>query len=104
MSHQATSGDHRRMPVPDGLEGDRLDAAIARLFGLSRTRAAELIADRHVLVDGGEAAKSDRVQAGAWLDVTLPPPVSAPVARPEPVPGLGVVFEDADIVVVDKPM
>ncbi|MDA8369946.1 MAG: RluA family pseudouridine synthase [Nocardiopsaceae bacterium] len=91
------------MPVPDGLEGDRLDAAIARLFGLSRTRAAELIADRHVLVDGGEAAKSDRVQAGAWLDVTLPPPVSAPVARPEPVPGLGVVFEDADIVVVDKP-
>jgi len=92
------------MPVPDGLEGDRLDAAIARLFGLSRTRAAELIAEGNVLVDGAAAAKSDRVSAGAWLDVTLPPPPSAPAPRPEPVPGLAVVYEDADIVVVDKPV
>ena len=96
--------DHRSMPVPDGLEGDRLDAAIARLFGLSRTRAAELIAEGNVLVDGAAAAKSDRVSAGAWLDVTLPPPPSAPAPRPEPVPGLAVVYEDADIVVVDKPV
>ncbi|WP_415840855.1 S4 domain-containing protein, partial [Nocardiopsis rhodophaea] len=65
--------DQRSMPVPDGLEGDRLDAAIARMFGLSRTRAAELIVEGNVLVDGGAAAKSDRVQAGTWLDVTLPP-------------------------------
>ena len=96
--------DHRSMPVPDGLEGDRLDAAMARLFGLSRTRAAELIADGNVLVDGAEAAKSDRVAAGAWLEVTLPPPPSAPTPRPEPVPGLRVVHEDGDIVVVDKPI
>ncbi|GAA3759176.1 23S rRNA pseudouridine1911/1915/1917 synthase [Spinactinospora alkalitolerans] len=96
--------DHRSMPVPDGLEGDRLDAAIARMFGLSRTRAAELIAEGSVLVDGSGAAKSDRVQAGTWLDVTLPPPPTAPVPRPEPVPGMRVVFEDADIVVVDKPV
>nr|WP_221308591.1 RluA family pseudouridine synthase [Nocardiopsis mwathae] len=92
------------MPVPDGLEGDRLDAAIARMFGLSRTRAAELIVEGNVLVDGGVAAKSDRVQAGSWLDVTLPPPPSAPVPRPEPVPGLGIVYEDTDIIVVDKPV
>ncbi|MEY9212978.1 RluA family pseudouridine synthase [Thermobifida halotolerans] len=96
--------DHRSMPVPDGLEGDRLDAAIARMFGLSRTRAADLIAEGNVLVDGAEAAKSDRVSAGAWLDVTLPPPPSAPAPRPEPVPGMTIVYEDADIVVVDKPV
>ncbi|QRN81889.1 MAG: RNA pseudouridine synthase, partial [Nocardiopsis sp. BM-2018] len=30
--------DTRSLPVPDGLEGDRLDSAIARMFGLSRTR------------------------------------------------------------------
>ncbi|KUP97947.1 RluA family pseudouridine synthase [Thermobifida cellulosilytica] len=95
--------DHRSMPVPDGLEGERLDAAIARLFGLSRTRAADLIAEGNVLVDGATAAKSDRVSAGAWLDVTLPPPPSAPAPRPEPVPGMTLVYEDADIVVVDKP-
>ncbi|MFV2197362.1 RluA family pseudouridine synthase [Nocardiopsis sp. LOL_012] len=96
--------DTRSLPVPDGLEGDRLDAAIARLFGLSRTRAAELIVGGDVLVDGASAGKSDRVQAGTWLEVTLPPPPTAPVPRPEPVPGLRVVHEDADIVVVDKPV
>ncbi|TDQ43643.1 RluA family pseudouridine synthase [Actinorugispora endophytica] len=96
--------DQRSMPVPDGLEGDRLDAAIARMFGLSRTRAADLITDGNVLVDGVAAAKSDRVQAGAWLDVVLPPPPTAPTPRAEAVPGLRTVYEDADIIVVDKPV
>jgi 23S rRNA pseudouridine1911/1915/1917 synthase len=96
-----TSPGQRRVPVPEGLDGERLDAALARMFGLSRTRAAELIGDGAVLVGGRAAAKSDRVPAGEWLDVTLPP---APVAaRPEPVPGLTVVFQDSDILVVDKP-
>ena len=93
--------DQRRVPVPEGLDGERLDAALARMFGLSRARAAELIGDGSVLVGGRTAAKSDRVPAGEWLDVTLPPPVPPP--RPEPVPGLVVVYEDADVVVVDKP-
>ncbi|HEU5421588.1 MAG TPA: RluA family pseudouridine synthase [Streptosporangiaceae bacterium] len=92
----------RRVPVPDGLDGERLDAALARMFGLSRARAAELIGAGDVLVAGQPAAKSDRVPAGEWLEVTLPPPVP-PAARPEPVPGLAIVHEDADIIVVDKP-
>ncbi|WP_141925148.1 RluA family pseudouridine synthase [Haloactinospora alba] len=91
------------MPVPDGIEGERLDAAIARMFGLSRTRAAELIADGNVRLDGSEPGKSDRVQAGSWLDVTLPPPPAPPTATAEPVPGLATVYEDDDIIVVDKP-
>ncbi|MBG0829529.1 RluA family pseudouridine synthase [Planomonospora sp. ID67723] len=96
--------DRRSLPVPDGLEGERLDAALSRLFGLSRTRAAELIASGDVLVDGAPAAKSDRVQGGAWLDVTLPPPPAAPTAVPEPIPGMTIVYEDDDIVVVNKPV
>jgi 23S rRNA pseudouridine1911/1915/1917 synthase len=55
-----------------------------------------------VLIGGRPGAKSDRVPAGEWLDVTLPPPPAAQPA-PEPVPGLTVVYEDDDIVVVDKP-
>jgi len=91
----------RRVPVPEGLDGERLDAALARMFGLSRARAAELISAGAVLVGGRSAVKSDRVPAGEWLDVTLPP---APVAaQPEPVPGLTVLFQDSDILVVDKP-
>ncbi len=78
-----TSPGQRRVPVPDGLDGERLDSALARMFGLSRARAAELIGDGSVLVGGRQAAKSDRVPAGEWLDVTLPPPVTAmPPAEP----------------------
>ncbi|MFB9837644.1 RluA family pseudouridine synthase [Actinoallomurus acaciae] len=96
--------EHRSLPVPDGLEGERLDAALARLFGLSRTRAAEVIAAGDVLVDGQAGAKSDRMQAGSWLEVTLPAPPAAPKPRPEPVPGMTILYEDADIVVVNKPI
>jgi 23S rRNA pseudouridine1911/1915/1917 synthase len=97
-------GDQRSLPVPDGLEGERLDAALARLFGFSRTRAAELIASGEVMVDGAVPAKSDRVHAGAWLDVTIPPPPAAPMPVAEPVPGMAIIYEDDDIVVVNKPI
>ncbi|GIH45819.1 RluA family pseudouridine synthase [Microbispora rosea] len=97
-------GDQRSLPVPDGLEGERLDAALARLFGFSRTRAAELIASGDVLVDGAVPAKSDRVHAGAWLDVTIPPPPAAPMPVAEPVPGMTILYEDDDVVVVSKPI
>ena len=97
--------DLRSLPVPDGLEGERVDAALARLFGLSRTKAAELAAAGMVSVDGTPAGKSDRVRAGAWLEVELPDPVSASVKLvAEPVPGMRIVHDDDDMVVVDKPV
>src|SRR5712692_678773 len=75
------------------------------MFGLSRTRAAELIGAGAVLIGGRLAGKSDRVPAGEWLDVTLPPATPVPAApRPESVPGLVVTYEDSDIVVIDKPV
>ena len=69
-----TASDERQVEVPDGLDGERLDAALARMFGLSRSRAAELIAAGLVLFAGRTASKSDRVLAGDPLRVTLPPP------------------------------
>ncbi|MEU5552438.1 MULTISPECIES: RluA family pseudouridine synthase [unclassified Micromonospora] len=100
----AAGGDHRSLPVPDGLDGMRLDQAVARLFGLSRTAAAALVDDGAALVDGAVRPNSHKVRAGAWLEVTLPPPASAPVVVPQAVPGLRVVHADDDIVVVDKPV
>jgi len=97
------SGGERLVHVPEGLDGERLDAALARMFGFSRTGAAELIAAGDVLVDGKPAIKSDRVMAGAELSVTMPPPPGPPVIEALPVPGMDILYEDDDIVVVDKP-
>jgi 23S rRNA pseudouridine1911/1915/1917 synthase len=97
-------GDRRCLPVPDGLDGMRLDQAVSRLFGLSRTAAAALVEAGDALVDGIPRPKSDKVAAGAWLEVTLPAPASAPALVAEHVTGLRVVYSDDDIVVVDKPV
>ena len=97
-------GEVRSLPVPDGLEGERVDAALARLFGLSRTKAADLAEDGRVLVDGTAVGKSSRVTAGSWLEVELPDPPRPLEVVPQTVEGLRVVFDDDDIVVVDKPV
>ena len=98
------SAEERLVYVPEGLDGERLDSALARMFGFSRTGAAELIAAGDVLIDGKPAAKSDRVSAGTELTVTLPAPPGAELTvKAEPVPGMRIVYEDDDIVVVDKP-
>jgi 23S rRNA pseudouridine1911/1915/1917 synthase len=94
----------RSLPVPDGLDGMRLDQAVSRLFGLSRTAAATLVEAGDALVDGYPRPKSDKVSAGSWLEVTLPPPVAPPSVVAEPVHGLSIVYSDDDIVVVDKPV
>lgn len=96
--------ERRTLPIPDGLEGERLDAALARLFGLSRSRAADLVVDGSVLVDGVAAVKSDRVRAGSWLDVMLPGPAAPVQVIPEQVEGMRVVHDDDDVVIVDKPV
>lgn len=98
------NGDDRVVVIPDGIAGERLDAAMARMFGLSRTRAAELVAEGHVLLDGLAPAKSDRVGAGALLEVTIPSVVDPLAVVPEIVEGIGIIHDDDDIVVIDKPV
>jgi 23S rRNA pseudouridine1911/1915/1917 synthase len=100
-----STGTLRSLPVPDGLDGERVDAALSRMFGLSRTKAADLAADGRVMIDGSVVGKSDKVRGGAWLEVELPPP-PVPVEQtvPEPVPGMRIVHDDEHIVVVDKPV
>src|SRR5919112_1901042 len=66
---QGHVADTRRLPVPEGLDGMRVDAGLARLLGLSRTVVAELAEGGRVEVDGRAAGKSDRLAAGGWLEV-----------------------------------
>jgi 23S rRNA pseudouridine1911/1915/1917 synthase len=94
----------RALPVPDGLDGMRVDAGLARLLGLSRTAVADLAESGEVLVDGRPAGKSDRLTAGSLLEVTLPEPQAPAPAPATPVDGLVILYEDDDLVVVDKPV
>ena len=98
--------DRRTLFVPDGLDGERIDAALARLFGLSRSKAADLVDAGKVSAGGRPLAKSARVRAGEMLDVELPSVASGPAVTvvPAPVPGMTIVHDDDDIVVVDKPV
>lgn len=91
------------MPVPEGLDGLRVDAGVSKLLGLSRTAVAALADEGSVLVDGSAVAKSERLAAGRWLEVTLPEPPRPLTVVAEPVEGMAVLYADDDIVVVDKP-
>lgn len=92
----------RYLPVPDALVGDRADAALARMLGLSRTKAAEVLEAGGVLQEGRLLGKSDRLGDGI-VAIDLP---EEREAAPEPaIPGgLTVLYEDDDVAVVDKPV
>ena len=95
-------GERRSFPIPEGLVGERADVALARLLGLSRTRAAELLDSGLASLDGRAIDRADRLGVGL-LEVEVP---EAPTRTNEPpiLGGLAIVYEDADLAIVDKPI
>lgn len=88
--------------IPPEEAGSRLDRALAALTGLSRSRVQALLEDGRVTAgDGTAAGASRKVREGEAFTLILPPPVDA-VPRPQAVP-LDVVYEDHDILVINKP-
>ncbi|TDC70765.1 RluA family pseudouridine synthase [Streptomyces hainanensis] len=104
MSTLPETPEIRALPVPEGLEGERVDAALARMLGFSRTKAAELAAAGKVTLDGAAVGKSERVTGGSWIEVEMPPPPTPVRVVAEPVEGMVIVHDDEDLVVVDKPV
>jgi len=92
----------RVVPVPDGLDGVRVDAGLAKMLGFSRSFAAEIAEAGGVRAEGRLLGKSDRLQAGSWLELDWEDR-REPEIVPVPVADLGIVYDDDDIVVVDKP-
>lgn len=94
--------DTKYLPVPDALIGQRADVALARMLGLSRSKAADVVEAGGVSLNGRTLGKSDLLDDGI-LAVDLP---NERAALPEPsIPGgLVSVFEDEDIIVIDKPV
>lgn len=96
--------EQRSYFVPDGLDGERVDAGLSRLLGLSRTVVAEMTRDEHVVIDGKPAGKSDRLIGGTRVDVEMPGPARPLEVVAEPVEGMDIVYDDNAFVVVDKPV
>lgn len=103
----------RTLPVPPGLVGERVDSAVARMLGLSRAKVEALVEQGAVLVDGHAVVKSHRLSPDEWIEVAdLAPehradpvkPDGGPVADPSTDVELPVLWEDDDLVVVDKPV
>ncbi len=96
--------EERALRVPDGLAGERVDVGVARMFGLSRSKAAEMLGQGLVHLDGAAAAKSDRLLPGTLLEVSLPPVADPLEITAELAEGIQVVHDDESIVVIDKPV
>ncbi len=96
----AAPGLHQ-LDVGDDEAGERLDLFVARRLGTSRTQAATLVATEHVLVDDRREKASWRLRAGERVAVAVPAPAAREIAG-EDIP-LAIVYEDDDLIVVDKP-
>lgn len=91
------------LPVPDSLVGERLDNGLAKMLGISRTKAQELILQGAVQQNSVLSGKSDRIIADAVIEVELiegPPPLEV---KAEDVEELEIIFQDEHLIVIDKP-
>lgn len=85
-----------------GEGGERIDKFIAdNSEGISRSYAAKLCAERCVLVEGKNADKKYKLKGGEMIEIDVPEPETVEVL-PENIP-LDIVYEDDDLIVVNKP-
>lgn len=95
--------ERRLLLVPPSLDGERADAALSKMLGLSRSASADLLIAGAVLSGTELVSKSQRVTAEQVLEVTIPDKRDHLAVEPTDVADLRIVYEDADIIAVDKP-
>ena len=98
-----TEREAKIVTIPDGLHNERVDAALARLLGISRSTIVDLIESGDVTRHGKVINKSDRVVGDEHLEVLMPAQKAAPELTPTPIDGLDVVYNDENIIVINKP-
>ena len=98
------SRELRTLSVPEGVAGERIDSALTRVLGLSRTAIVRLLEDGDITSSGSQLSKSDRVVAGQVIEVLMPDQTPKDPIPLTPIAGLTVIYNDDDIVVIDKPV
>lgn len=91
------------LPVPESLVGERADSAISKLLGISRTKVVEIFDQGGVSTLRGELKRSDLLTADMTIEVQLPEAKPNFQMRPSEVAELKIVYQDSDIIVIDKP-
>lgn len=99
--HLKVIGMTRINSVFDGGESRRLDVYTAEIASVSRSRAAQLLENGSVLLNGKTASKNVKLKSGDIVTVEIPDPVEYK-AEPENIP-LDILYEDNDLLVVNKP-
>ena len=91
----------RLAPAPDALIGKRFDVAVSKMLGISRAKSAELIETNQVRGLNREMAKSSTLMEGDIVEFDI----VEERKEPEPIAeDMAVVYEDDDVIVVDKPV
>ena len=97
----ASPGVHR-LAVPPDAAATRVDRYVADRTGLSRSHVQKLITDGRLTVDARILRANSLIEPGSELRLEVPPPIAAePIAQPEI--DVAVVYEDEDLLIVDKP-
>jgi 23S rRNA pseudouridine1911/1915/1917 synthase len=94
----------RTLSVPEGVAGERIDSALTRVLGLSRTAVVRLLEDGDITTSGKAMGKSDKVAAGQIIEVLMPEEKNSEPIHLTPIPGLSIIYNDDSIVVIDKPV
>ena len=103
MTQNLNAREVRFVSIPEGLHQERVDAALSRLLGLSRSTVVTLIENGEITRKGKALTKSDRVNTDDYLEITMPAVATEPVLTATPIENFKVVYDDSDVIVVDKP-
>ena len=103
MTQNLNAREVRFVSIPEGLHQERVDAALSRLLGLSRSTVVTLIENGEITRKGKALTKSDRVNTDDYLEITMPAAATEPVLTATPIENFKVVYDDSDVIVVDKP-
>jgi 23S rRNA pseudouridine1911/1915/1917 synthase len=96
--------ERRSILITEEFDGERVDSALAKILELSRSTVADLLNSGEVLQGKKPLSKSDRLQPGDRLTVVMPAPFDPLELRPTPIEELEIVYDDDDVVVVNKPV
>jgi 23S rRNA pseudouridine1911/1915/1917 synthase len=99
-----SESDFRIIEITDELNGERADVAVSKLLEVSRSAAADLLNAGRVKLGKTPVSKSDRVVAGRKIEINLPQAIDPLDFTRVTSESIQVVYEDDDVVVVDKPV